>query len=243
MRLHITFSGNQVTLPLAMNEIIQGLIYNAIGCDSDYSSALHNVGCDADGRKYKLFTFSELRGKYEIYEKNITFLSEVQLTVSAYDAYFMQLLVRYFIPEKSVRLGNNTLTVKDAKLESPEIHSSQITVRSTSPITVYVTEENGKTTYYSPADPEFYDGIVTNARRKWISAHGNDDGFNLHITPKEGTRFIKRKTRFKSTYITAWHGSFILRATPEILTFLSNTGIGTKNSQGFGAFDVIKNCE
>ena len=239
MKLQIIFSGERITLPLAMNEIIQGLIYNAIGSDNLYSSALHNNGHDAEGRRYKLFNFSELSGKYEIDGKYITFLSEARLTVSSFDAYFIQLLIRYFIPGQSVQLGYNTVTVKDAILDNPEIHDSQITVRTSSPITVYVTTENGKTVYYSPADREFYEGIITNARRKWESMHGGED-FSLSIVPKDGTRFIPRKTRFKSTYVTAWHGSFILRASPEILAFLHNTGLGAKNSQGFGAFEIVK---
>jgi len=241
MKLRITFSGSRITLPLAMNEIIQGLLYNTIGSDKDYSSELHNVGHNSQGRKYKLFTFSELTGRYEINGKHIIFLSDASLTVSSADAYFMQLLIQRFVPGQSILLGNNRVTVKDARLENQDIYASQITVRTASPITVYITTEDGKTVYYSPADPEFYEGIVTNARRKWESIHGDDKDFTLSIMPKEGIRFIRRNTRFKSTFITAWHGSFILRAAPSILAFLYDTGLGAKNSQGFGSFEIVNN--
>ena len=60
----------------------------------------------------------------------------------------------------------------------------------------------------------------------------------MRVSPAEGARFIKRATRFKTTFITAWHGRFVLEAPPRVLELLYDTGLGSKNSQGFGMFEI-----
>ena len=240
MQVRIRFSAEEFTIPIATTETLQGLIYKAIKTDPAYSRSLHDRGREFEGKSFKLFTFSELSGKYRTEGKSITYLGEAVLTVSSCEAHFIGLLMQYFLPSKEVRLGNNTVTVASAELLSESISSEAVAIRTTSPITVYVTEEDGRTKYFSPADFEFYEGIVSNARRKWASKHGTDEGFSLTVTPLKGASFKKRATCFKTTYITAWHGSFVLRGAPQILDFLLNTGLGAKNSQGFGAFEVIR---
>ena len=50
----------------------------------------------------------------------------------------------------------------------------------------------------------------------------------------------KYVTKYKNTYITAWHGIYILQGKKEYLEFLYYTGLGEKTSQGFGMFEVIE---
>ena len=139
-----------------------------------------------------------------------------------------------------MRLGNNTVTVGDVRLGENRIYESRIVIRTLSPITAYVTEPDGHTVYFSPEDPRFYDSLIANARRKYVGVFGTDEGFSLRVTPVEGGRFIKRATRFKTTLITAWHGRFVLEAPPRVLELLYETGLGSKNSQGFGMFEIKK---
>ena len=40
-------------------------------------------------------------------------------------------------------------------------------------------------------------------------------------------------------FITAWKGSFTLKSDIESLQFLFDTGLGSRNSQGFGMFEQI----
>ena len=137
-----------------------------------------------------------------------------------------------------MHLGEGTTAVGDVRIEDNRIFANEITVRTLSPITVYITEEDGHTTYFSPDDPRFLRGIETNARRKYITRYGTEEGFDLKVTLNEKFTPTKRMTHFKSTFITAWHCSLILRGTPQTLDLLQNVGLGSKNSQGFGAFSV-----
>ena len=237
MQITIQLLGNGIRLPIAANESIQGLIYNALRNDPYYSYRIHNEGLHFQGRKYKLFTFGDAEGKYSVHDGIIEYLNGLLITVRSVDPYFIQLIFSYFTHRNEVRLGNNTVTVGKVNLLDDRVFDSRITVKTKSPVTAYVTEEDGHTTYFSPDDERFYDSIITNARRKWASAYGNEEGFDLKVHGTD-TRYIKRATRFKSTYITAWHGCFVLEGPPRVLDFLYRTGIGSKNSQGFGMFDI-----
>ena len=238
MQITIQLLGERITLPIASGETVQGLIYHAIAEDPAYSYHMHENGQSFAGRKYKLFTFGELKGKYEIVGKRIVYLSEVRLDIRSAEVYLIQLLFAYFQHNPTVRLGDNTVQVGAVSLDDTHIFEDRITVRTSSPITVYLTEANGHTVYFTPDDPRFCEGIVTNARRKWASHTGSDDGFSLRVSTVEGAKYVKRATRFKSTFITAWHGPLLLEGSPRVLDFLYQTGLGSKNSQGFGMFDL-----
>ena len=239
MQLHLTFSGQNIRLPIACNETVQGLLYNALRRDAAYSDFMHNVGLQADGRAFKLFHFSEPTGTYHIEKDDsgslwIVYPSELHLEIRSIHAHFIRLLYDHFSANRTVRLGNNTVSVTACRPEDVHIFDSTVTVSTASPITVYRTEENGHTTYFSPEEPSFYTAVVTNARRKWISAGKNEQEFRLDIQPTKNPRFKRRCTRFKRTLITAYHGNFVLSAPPAVLDFLYHTGLGAKNSQGFG---------
>ena len=240
MQITVQLIGERLSLPIASNESIQGLLYKAISDDPSYSSKVHEEGRSFEGRKYKLFTFGEPEGRYMIQGTEIVYLNEMRLTVRSADPYFIQLLFAYFTKHKQIRIGNQMATVGGVKLNDDRIFEDRIVIRTLSPITAYVTDENGHTVYYSPKDEKFYDSLLTNARRKWRSVCGSEEEPPLRIRGLENARYIKRATRFKSTYITAWHGTFILEGSPKFLDFLYRVGLGSKNSQGFGMFEVIK---
>ena len=239
MQITVKLIKDKITLPIASCETIQGLIYKALSEDPLYSESVHEKGKRFDGRKFKLFTFADLKGKYETGDGVIMYSSEVVLTVRSSDSYIIQLLFLYFNKNEYVRLGNNSVAVGEVRLEDTHIFENRVTVRTLSPITVYRTEANGHTVYFSPDDGHFCDAIVSNARRKWASRFGSDEGFSLRVTTCEGARYIKRATRFKTTFITAWHGRFVLEGTPQVIDFLYQTGLGSKNSQGFGMFEIV----
>ena len=238
MQLDILLKKDTIRLPICTSATIQGLLYHAMAEDERYSTYIHNSGKSYNGRYFKLFTFSELKGNYEIEGRNIIFLSQAELSVRSADAYLIQLLFSYFSKNRWVSLANETVEIADLKLNDEHIFDDEIVVYTVSPITVYVTEEDGYTRYFTPYEQQFYNSIVSNAKRKWCSCFGDDSGFCFEIIPVENCNFKKRATQFKDTYITAWHGEFVLKGTPKVLDFLYQTGLGSKNSQGFGMIEI-----
>ena len=48
----------------------------------------------------------------------------------------------------------------------------------------------------------------------------------------------KYVTNYKGFYISGWYGTYRLKGKRKYLDFLYQTGIGDRNSQGFGMFDL-----
>lgn len=49
----------------------------------------------------------------------------------------------------------------------------------------------------------------------------------------------KHVTRYKGFYLSGWTGTYRISGERKYLNFLYQAGLGAKNSQGFGMFDVI----
>ena len=240
MQLKLTLSGDNIRLPLAYSSTVQGFIYKALTEDSSFAYNLHENGYKIDKRKFKLFTFGEPRGKYDVVEKQLVFKDKIHLEIRSADDYMIQLMYSCFLKKGMHKLGENELSAQQITLNNKMIFTNSIKVKTLSPITVYTTEDDGHTRYFSPTDEEFYAAITNNAKRKWDSFSSDAAKFDFSIVPCENNWAVKRVTRFKDTFITAWHSEFYLKGNIEILNFLYNVGLGSKNSQGFGMFELIE---
>ena len=239
MQLDLIFSKDEIRLPIATHTIINGLLYRALREDLNFSEQLHQEGYTYLNRSYKLFTFSDLSGRYIVEGKQIVFLQQARLSVRSVDDYCIELLFKYFTQNRQVELEGNAVEISDLSLHNTQIYDDFYTIRTISPITVYKTNENRHTVYFSPQDDDFYSSIIQNARRKWMSRFGSDEGFSLEIEPTLNANFKKCATHFKTTFITAWYGDFVIKAPPKVIDFLYNSGLGSKNSQGFGMFKIL----
>ena len=237
MQLVLNLTGQSIRLPVAYRRILQGLLYH--GAESEYSAFLHDSGYQAAKRRYKLFTFGPLSGSYELHGHEIVFRDTVRWEVRSVDARLIQLLLRAFQPGADLRLGENRVTVRDCVLEDRRIFEPQCTVRTLAPITVYLTTPEGRTEPFSPEDPRFAQAVAVNACRKWQSWTGDSTPPAFSFRVRQDTPYRKEVTTYQGTYITGWSGLFTLEGPPAMLDLLYNTGLGAKNAQGFGMFEII----
>ena len=55
-----------------------------------------------------------------------------------------------------------------------------------------------------------------------------------------GDKFPKKMViRYQGVLITAWYGTHKLSGERKYLDFLYQTGLGAKNAQGFGMFEIL----
>ena len=47
-------------------------------------------------------------------------------------------------------------------------------------------------------------------------------------------------TKYKNFFIEAWYGLYLLEGNADYLSFLYDAGLGSKNAQGFGMFEIKK---
>ena len=135
-------------------------------------------------------------------------------------------------------LNGQTVTVSGCQLKNAPLFQDSALVTTVSPITVHTTDQARHTIYHSPSEAAFYEHIIRNAQRKWSSFYGNVP-FALSVEAVEDMPCRRLVTTFKRTYITAWYGNFVLHGAPQVMDFLYHTGLGARNSQGFGMFEPI----
>jgi len=230
--ISITFQSQKLSIPLNYQYGIQSLIYNLLGKD------WHDSGVFYGERKYKLFTFSSLRGKKKIANGKITFEDLIYLDVRGVrDDFCTDLRLALDTANDLTLLGQN-LFVKSVKCNYHQIDTDTICVKMLSPLTIHKTE-NGKTFYYTPLDSEFSKEIDLNFRRKYAAFTGRNLDDAIKIVPVNVGVKDKYVTTFKNTRITAWRGEYQLFGKQEYLNFLYYCGLGARNSEGFGMFELI----
>lgn len=243
MLYNLTFHTNNLTLPLANQGKVQGMIYNFMSASPEYSAFVHDQGFSVDrGAHFKLFTFSRLSGPHIIRGGDIIFPETVSLALRTADPAFGQLLHNVLRPGLVCTLGIQKIVLREVHQEVLQLENScrQLKIRPISPITVHKTLPDHHTYYYNPLDDEFSRLVNENYRRKWESATGELPEGNVELIALSVGRQDKVVTRIKGTIVNAWGGTYLLKGSPRAMEFLYHTGLGARNSMGFGAFEILR---
>ena len=228
-----------LSLPLNYNHIVQSIIYRAIGTMPDYADFLHNEGYSLEKRQYKMFQFSQLSGDYYIQNKQIIFKSYIVFEIRSPEPLLIRLLGESFW-NNGIYFGKTLCTDIQIELYDYTIEVEELYIQMKTPITVYSTDyEMGKTYYYNPDEEEFYRQINDNFYRKYEAYYGVDPISTLKIQKLDKDLPKKFVTKYQGSYITGWYGKYLISGKRKYLDFLYQAGVGSKNSQGFGMFEII----
>ncbi len=238
MQLFVILNGESLALPINYRPLVHGMIYNTLSALPAYSEYLHNLQRTQRGRPFKGFTFSRLTGKYTMDGHRILFCDEIKLEIRSCEDAFIELLRQGIAASDSLRLGKESVPVKDCRVGDTRLLLEEAHIRMVSPAVAYRTLENRNTVFFQPDDRQFYQSLETNARRKWRFHHG-DAPCDISVSPLFQGLPKKQFSTFKGTYITGWFGDYRLKGTPELLDLLYQTGLGSKNPEGFGLFSVM----
>ena len=225
-----------LTLSLSYHHKIQSIIYNFLKEDMNFSTSLHD-GFNENSRSFKFFTFSSLSGKCSIHNKCITFYDFLSFEIRSILDGFSVILQRSLASKSWIEIDNSRIYLDSKIISSKEIDESSINIKMLSPITVYKTDDN-KTIFFNPLDDEFNSYVNQNFKRKYDAFYGYLPDEDLILTPLNISLKDKYVTKFKDTYITAWRGDYNLKGPKEYINFLYYTGLGAKNSEGFGMFSI-----
>ena len=259
MRINISFySKEKFLIPIHYNYLIQGFIYNNI--DPKLADFLHKKGFKNSNRSFKLFSFSRINGDIEIVKmKNEYFLlikGIFNFTLSSPFEEFIESFAMNLAKSNSVlSLDNNEVQIYSVDvLFEPEI-SIKMNIRMISPITVYSTLKdplgNKKTYYYNPWEKEFNMLIKSNLvgkmiaydkflnKRNKLKEKDYDDLNLINIKPVKVNKNNEKIINYKGTIIKAWFGKYLLEGKKEFIKMAYDCGLGSKNSQGFGLFEIM----
>ncbi|HIY02969.1 MAG TPA: CRISPR-associated endoribonuclease Cas6 [Candidatus Blautia faecipullorum] len=228
-----------IVLPINYQHILQSILYRTLAYSSDLSDFIHDAGYAFGDRQYKMFQFSLLEGKYQVCQKKIRFEEYLILEIRSPENRVIQMLAQGFrergIWFGDIHCGDVEVELRDYTIEAPELE-----IRMKTPITVYSTDrESGSTYFYAPDDELFYAKVCDNFFRKYYAYYGVPPASEIILQPICVTEKDKFVTRYKQSYITGWYGVYRLSGKRKYLDFLYQAGLGGKNSQGFGMFQLL----
>jgi CRISPR-associated endoribonuclease Cas6 len=216
--------------------------------DENYQKFIHDTGYKLGNRKYKLYTFSRLQGKFKIdsIKGVITYYDEARLEIASQDDKFLSYLINGIIIKDDIYIGKNKLTIQNIECQNDHLKSG-VKIYTKSPITAYSTFEildKKKTYYYTPFEREFSKLIRENLIKKYRALYNkepSDDSFEINCI--KNSKLKERIIIYKGIVIKGWVGEFVLTGSEELINIGYNSGFGSKNSQGFGYVSKCKNKE
>ena len=219
-------------LPIAYNYFIQSALY---GAWREAFPTLHDEGYTDGTRSFRMFAFGPLQGRYRVEGKEILYTGPVSLEVRSPAEELMEQLAAHLLEQGFLRLGQYELPGTDLRTADRLLFFPSARVRALGPVTVHDTLPDGKTVYYAPTEERFGELLAENLAAK-LQASGTGAPAFLGVRTAGTPR--KVVTTFKGIYVTGYTGTFLLEADPEAMGLLYYTGLGSRNSQGFGMFDI-----
>ena len=222
----------EIFLPLAHFEILQGIVYNLMSADAALADEIHNkMPCKE--KQFKFFCFTDLNGRYRFFDGGLLLSSPAEWEIRSADDRIIDAIEKG-LENKEISINGQKCRVASYQITTRRIDAEKAVFEMDTPAVHYVTDKNGFSRYFSPADEEFAIGLRDNIIRKYTAWCGkNPDGAVSVLPIMVGTR-DKCVTRYKKTFITGYYGRYSVIAPPDVLEFIYHTGLGGKNSMGFG---------
>ncbi len=250
IRLHLR---NGSLLPINYQYELSSWIYKVIErADAEYSDFLHNKGFQLDGRRFKMFTFSQLDTRhYEILGNQIKLLGkEISFIIRfAVDSSLEHFITGLFMQQR-FRLGDKNSTIDlevvGAETVAPPFFQQTMKYQCLSPLCISRMREDNSAEYLSPENPDYGKLLAQNLARKSQALAGMtepgraalpDFHFRLLNTPRKKGVHIKANTA-SHTQVVGYLFHFELTAPVELHELGYNAGFGEKNSMGFGCAGV-----
>ncbi|AMM41229.1 CRISPR-associated protein Cas6 [Candidatus Desulfofervidus auxilii] len=244
MRIEINLSAETpLILPKSHNHLLQGFIYSLL--DPLLRKRLHKEGYPYEKRRFKLFTFSRLLGKVKMFKEYFQFNPPLKLIISSPKDEILQSLAEGLLKSPEVILSKNTVYIDSINVAARSSFNHKVTIKMLSPITIrstlYGADGSKKSYYYSPFEKEFCRLIKENLRKKYKIVFNKNLGhdFEFSIKPQKVPPSCEKIIIYKGTVIKAWMGIYEIKGNPEVIALSYDTGLGAKNSQGFGCWEKL----
>ncbi|CAD7772915.1 MAG: CRISPR associated protein Cas6 [Candidatus Methanoperedenaceae archaeon GB37] len=244
MRIEINLSAETpLILPKSHNHLLQGFIYSLL--DPLLRKRLHKEGYPYEKRRFKLFTFSRLLGKVKMFKEYFQFNPPLKLIISSPKDEILQSLAEGLLKSPEVILGKNTVYIDSINVAARSSFNHKVTIKMLSPVTIrstlYGADGSKKSYYYSPFEKEFCRLIKENLRKKYKIVFNKNLGhdFEFSIKPQKVPPSCEKIIIYKGTVIKAWMGIYEIKGNPEVIVLSYDTGLGAKNSQGFGCWEKL----
>lgn len=232
---------NGLRLPFAHMEILQGVVYRMMSYDEELSAEIHDKRFE-NSKPFKFFCFSDIIGRYRIANKEVIYNGFFEWEIRCGDDRIANAVFKYISNYHMIEINHQECEILSAQICRKVFFKDEINIKMNTPVVIYHTDKTGFVSYENPLKEEFYAGIIKNIRNKYEVFYGKKCEDNIVIKCRKLTEKDKCVTRYKGTLITCWYGEYNITAPTELLKFIYHTGIGGKNSMGFGTFFELNYC-
>jgi CRISPR-associated endoribonuclease Cas6 len=256
MRLKLTLNHRpNSTLSLNYHYALQAVIYKVLErADPVFSHWLHEQGYEASGKKFKLFTFSELRGvpfTLDKHTQTICFRGnsltwQVSFCVDEGMEKFVTGLFQNQTLEVITPDGRMQLTVQNVEILTPPPFRETMRFKATMPICISEqTLTDKQPQYRAPSHEHFERLFFKNIENKYQAAFGasipNSQPSTLKILsePRMKGLMTYKKELDRPIKTIGYTFDFEVSAPQEWLRVSYDAGFGIKNSGGFGFCEVL----
>ncbi len=219
-------------IPLNYQHALSSLIYRFMEeANEELSSRIHQ------SKGFKYFNFSLLNSEDRIIDGDeILFPKDsfVVFNLSSPDSELLRSAVEGMFKTEEINLLEKKFDIEPPRYISPPDFASYVKFKSLSPIYIDSTR-NEKRWDLLPTDPEWRQRIEENSRKKYYHYFGKEYAGPFEIP--EITRMRSKRINVGGQWWRAANAEFTLKASSDMLKFLWDTGIGSRNSQGFGCLE------
>lgn len=167
------------------------------------------------------------------------FKEDPSFYISSVDSSFLNQIYSYYLNKGFIQFGKHELEITNiGPVEDIKLHQDQeYMIQTISPITCYKTDEKKYKTYFNPKSFDFEQSILDNVRRKSeaLGLDHTEDSFSI----KDVKWMKETKVKFKGNIISAYHVRMIINTSDAYLKLFMHTGMGSKNSSGFGMIKIV----
>lgn len=245
MKLILSAVRQATTLPLNYNHAIAALIYSTLGqASAEFTARLHDEGYSADGRQFRLFTFSRISARRSRAAGDRMILEDpaISLQISSPVEEFVEHFVAGLFQREMFRIAGAGFRLEQAETLAPPVFEEQMRFRALSPVTETVSEGNRHPRFLSPED-DWSEVIGRNLLRKYEALHGHApadarlrwrwDEEYLAETARRGRR-ASVLVDVRDTKVRGWLAPFTVEGSSELIEMGYEAGFGARNSMGFG---------
>ncbi len=243
MRLRISLKTlkDNYLIPYNYNHVLSAIIYRKIA-DLDLASDLHA------SKDFKYFTFSQINIPRRKPIKNgiISKDGRFHFYISSPHDYLIQSMVEGYLDDPEIIFRGDKIMVEQVELlKQPNFKkNSPIKMKTMSPLVARIKRKDDRIWDLNPGDLRFYNALQQNLIRKYNSFY-TDSNYNgdeyIKIVPEMDSVKRKRISIDKNgiqTHHRAYLMHFEVEADERLVKFAYDTGLGEKNSMGFGMVDI-----
>ncbi len=243
-------------MPINYQYPLQAAIYKTLSkSDLAYATWLHENGFQQDGKRFKLFAFSNLIvPQYGIDRQRERLIVKSDL-VTFYISFLPERSTQQFIQglfqQQELQIADYIsgvqFLVREIQVMPSLDYQPDMTFRTLSPVCISMRNDQGHMDYLAPTDPHYELGILTGLLARYDAINGRPYSgtpycrLQLLNEPKSALIRIKAGTP-NETRVRGYRYQFRIDLPAELMHIAYESGLGEKGSMGFGMIEAKEKC-